>query len=90
MRTTGELLRDKTRLARKTYHQQAWIGLDGFAVRRCEIVDASDFGARLLLDDPSLIVDRFQLKLTRTAKGRTCKIAWQKGREIGAQFIKEN
>lgn len=87
MRTTGELMRDKKRLARKTYHREAWISLNGFAARRCEIVDASDFGARLLLDDPSLIVDRFKLKLTRTAEGRSCKVAWQHGRELGAEFI---
>jgi hypothetical protein len=83
-------MRDKKRLARKTYHQEAWISLDGFAARRCEIVDASDFGARLLLDDASLIVDRFKLKLTRTAEGRTCKVAWQKGRELGAEFVKND
>lgn len=90
MRTAGELMRDKKRLARKTYHQEAWISLDGFAARKCEIVDATDFGARLLLDDPSLIVDRFKLKLTRTAEGRICRVAWQKGREIGAEFIRES
>jgi hypothetical protein len=90
MRIAGELMRDKKRLARKTYHQEAWIGLDGFAARKCRIIDASDYGARLLLDDADLIVDRFKLKLTRTAEGRTCKVAWQKGRELGAEFVKDD
>lgn len=85
------MMRDKMRSARKSYQQEAWIGVgSGFAARKCKILNASESGARLLLDDPSFVVDRFKLKLTRTSEGRTCKVAWQKGREIGAAFVKNS
>ena len=81
-------MRDKMRSVRKNYQQQAWIGVgSGFAARKCRIVNASNSGALLLLDDPDFLIDRFKLKLTRTSEGRTCKVAWQRGREVGAQFI---
>jgi hypothetical protein len=81
-------MREKMRPVRKNFQQEAWIGIgSGFATRKCRIVNASDTGAKLLLDDLDFLVDRFKLKLTRTSQGRTCKVAWQRGREVGAEFV---
>ena len=54
-------MRDKMRLVRKSYQHAAWIGVgSGFAARKGRIVNLSDSGALLLLDDPAFLIDRFK------------------------------
>jgi hypothetical protein len=78
----------KTRPARKSTQQDAWIAIDGsFAVRHCTVLDVSSGGVRLRLDDPDFTARQFHLKFARAGKGRLCKIAWRRGREIGAEFV---
>ena len=50
------------------------------------ILDMSDSGARIRLDDPDFAARQFELKFARAGRGRLCKVAWRKGREIGAEF----
>lgn len=78
----------KTRPFRKKTELDAWIAIDGsFAVRHCTVLDVSDNGVRLRLDDPDFTARQFELKFARGGRGRRCKIAWRKGREIGAEFV---
>lgn len=67
----------------------AWIRLDeGFAVRRCKVVDVSDTGVQINMDRPEAVAGVFRLLLTRTAgTGRRCKVKWRRGTKIGAQFL---
>ena len=78
----------KTRPYRKKIEQSAWIAIDGsFAVRHCTVLDISDKGVRLRLDDPDFTARQFELKFARGGRGRLCKLVWRKGREIGAEFM---
>lgn len=77
----------KPRGTRRKTNQSAWMSVDGgFAARSCTILDISEKGARLKVDDPEFIKPRFQLKFERTSPGRTCKVAWKKGNIIGIEF----
>jgi hypothetical protein len=64
----------KTRPARRRTNQPAWITVDGgFATRQCTVIDISEGGARLKVEDPQFIKPQFQLKLDRTSPGRAAR-----------------
>jgi hypothetical protein len=78
----------KTRPARRRTNQPAWITVDGgFATRQCTLIDISEGGARLRVEDPQFVKREFQLKLERSSPGRACKIAWKNGDVIGIKFV---
>jgi hypothetical protein len=78
----------KHRPSRRRTNQPAWVTVDGgFATRQCTILDISEGGARLRVDDPHFVKPQFQLKLDRTSPGRPCKIAWKKDDVIGIKFV---
>ena len=54
----------KTRPTRRRTNQPAWITIDGgFATRPCTVIDISEGGARLRVEDPQFVKPQFQLKL---------------------------
>lgn len=78
----------KSRPVRRKVNQDAWMSLEGdFAARKCTVLDISDNGARLKVEDPQFIRSQFQLKFSRTDRGRRCKVAWRKGPLVGVEFI---
>jgi hypothetical protein len=55
--------------------------------RQCTVIDISEAGARLRVEDPQFVKPQFQLKFDRTSPGRACKVAWKKGDVIGIKFV---
>jgi hypothetical protein len=55
--------------------------------RQCTVIDISEGGARLRVEDPQFVKPQFQLKFDRTSPGRACKVAWKKGDVIGLKFV---
>jgi hypothetical protein len=68
---------------------RAWIRFDdGFSVRACQLVDLSSKGARIVVDAPHDVADRFLLLLSRDASpGRRCRVKGRNGCEIEAEFV---
>jgi hypothetical protein len=78
----------KYRPTRRRTNQPAWMTVDGgFAARQCTVLDISEGGARLRVEDPQFVKPRFQLKFERASPGRNCKVAWKKGDVIGIEFV---
>lgn len=79
----------KKRENRKSLQQPAWIILDGsFASRPCTVVDLSDTGAKLVVDDLAPTHTRLRLAFSRDVKsGRPCEVAWRRGKTLGVKFI---
>ena len=76
------------RPTRQAANDQALIGVEGgFATRPCTVLDISDGGARLRLDDPAFVQPTFRLKKSPADGGRSCKIAWRSGKEMGVAFL---
>ena len=76
--------------ARKELNKQAWIILNGgFAVRPCTVIDVSETGVRLAVNDPQSIPGKFTLRTLRNnaAAGRAVRVEWRRGSEIGAVFV---
>jgi hypothetical protein len=79
----------KKRDNRKSMRQTAWIILDGgFAARTCTVLDLSETGAKISIDEPSTVATRLRLAFTRDAtRGRHCEVIWRRGRTLGLKFI---
>jgi hypothetical protein len=79
----------KTRATRRRLDKTAWIAAErDFALRPCTIVDISDDGARLRLEDVERLPRHFQLLLSRaTREGKSCELRWRRGNAAGVKFI---
>lgn len=73
---------------RRQFHYNATIVIEGGErPYSCAIVDISDTGGRLQLEDDCELPERFHLLLTKDGKARRrCKIVWRNGLLIGVQF----
>src|ERR1700722_971293 len=82
---------DTFNVASDTIEQPAWIHVgDSSALRNCTLIDISDSGAKLALDDIEDINDlpgKFSLWLSRHGHPRyTCRIVWSDHKTIGVKF----
>jgi hypothetical protein len=80
----------KKREARKSVQQSGWITLDGgFAARQCVVQDLSSSGAKITVDDASVMTGRLRLAFTRDARtGRSCEVVWRRGKSLGVKFVR--
>lgn len=79
--------KDKRRSLRRPIRYTAWV-LDGpGASQGCVLSDISDTGARIDINDPKNVPDRFLLWLSANGSARrTCRVVWRKPRQIGVIF----
>jgi hypothetical protein len=80
----------KKREARKSVQQPGWITLDGgFAARPCVVRDMSTTGAKITLNDGSVLAGRLRLAFSRDARtGRSCEVVWREGKSLGVKFVR--
>lgn len=78
------------REARKSLRQSGWITLEGgFAARQCVVQDISTAGARITVDDFSVLPGRLRLAFSRDARtGRNCQVIWRRGKSAGVKFVR--
>ncbi len=50
------------------------------------MLDISEGGAKIKVEDSMFVGPVFQLKLSRTDRGRRCKVSWRKGLVLGVEF----
>lgn len=80
--------RERRRGRRRSVNTEAFVRLEGsFAVRRCNVLDLSATGVRILLDGPDRIPNGFTLMASRSSPGRNARVKWQRGNTVGAEFI---
>ena len=76
------------RPSRRRTNQPAWMTVDGsFATRQCTVLDISEGGARLKVEDAHFVKPHFHLRFERNSPGRLCRVAWRKGDVIGVKFV---
>ena len=80
----------KKREARKSVHQAGWITLDGgFAARPCMVHDLSSAGAKITVEDASVLAGNLRLAFSRDARaGRKCEVVWRRGKSFGVKFVR--
>ena len=81
---------NKKREARKSLHQPGWVTLDGgFAARQCVVQDLSSSGAKITVDDASVLTGRLRLAFSRDARtGGRCEVVWRRGKSLGVKFVR--
>jgi PilZ domain-containing protein len=74
---------------RQLHKRLAWITVgDGVAEHECHVLDVSSGGARIAMDDPMDVRDRFELTLVRGHhKRELCEVVWRRGKTYGVKFL---
>ena len=79
---------EKRRSKRRTQTSKGFIRLEGgFASRICTILDLSDSGARISVEGVSKIPLSFTLMVSKDLQGRSARVKWRRGTEIGIEFV---
>ncbi len=81
---------EKRRSHRQSLKYPAKIDVgDGKPPRSCVMTDVSATGARVIVDAPDQIPDRFSLLLAAEhGTQRRCKVVWREANELGLEFMK--
>jgi hypothetical protein len=76
------------RAPRKTVDRPAWISIgENLPLRSCRLIDISDCGAKLAIDDVDEVPADFSLWLSRRGNPRySCRIVWNRLGVIGVEF----
>jgi hypothetical protein len=80
---------NKRRTSRQKVNAAAWmeIGRDA-RLHRCRVVDISENGARLIVDNIENTPDRFNLLLSRFGSPNyRCSVVWKRDNEVGVEFL---
>ena len=78
----------KFRELRRSALEQAWLGHGTeFATRPCTVLDLSDGGAKLWVEDAEFVGPTIRLKLSPAAAGRQCRVAWRNGNIMGLEYL---
>ena len=74
---------------RRNVHTAAWIGFDGETrLQRCTLVDISEDGARLAIEEAEDLPDQFNLVLSRFGRpSHQCSVVWKVTDQVGVKFI---
>jgi hypothetical protein len=81
---------NKKRDVRRSVQQSGWVTLEGgFAARQCFVHDMSSTGAKITVEDSSVLSGRVRLAFSRDAKtGRQCDVVWRRGHSFGVKFVR--
>jgi hypothetical protein len=76
------------RESRKDVGRRAWLDIgDGRPLQVCTLVDISQSGAKLALDDAVQVPQTFRLHLTRNGQPNfSCRIVWRSTDALGISF----
>ncbi len=82
-------MRNNRRNPRQKVNAQAWIETGNDARRqRCQVVDISQNGARLIVEDVEGTPDSFKLLLSRFGHPcHRCCVVWKRDNEVGVEFL---
>ena len=81
------MLKDKRKAPRRLMRYSAWIAIAPKKLHVCVLSDMSESGARIDIDDPNIVPDRFPLFLSRNGTARrVCTVVWRKPKQVGVTF----
>ena len=63
------------------------IGIEGCLTRQCQVIDLSRTGVRLAVANADSLPNTFILFLSNSRSGRSVRVKWRRGNEIGAEFF---
>jgi PilZ domain len=83
---------EKRRLPRRLVHIPAKFATsDSAPLRDCIVVDISDYGARLELDNPNDVPERFTVVMgPNGGPYRRCRVVWRANNQMGVEFDRDS
>jgi hypothetical protein len=75
------------REVRRARHLSAWIKVEGRAHCECQVLDISKHGAKVVVEVPSAVPDRFELAFFEGGKSRVCDVVWRRAKMLGVKFV---
>lgn len=82
---------DKRKKPRRQSKDPAWADPGGILpVIDCQIVDISDSGAKLKVEDAEAMPSVFQLQVDSTRVFGNVEVVWRRGSEVGVVFLDKN
>jgi hypothetical protein len=82
-----ERRRHQRQVTSKTVTINCWLLREGRPNLPCTLVDISEAGARLMVDKPSEMAERFTIAMTeRGVPRRQCRLVWRGKNDIGVAF----
>lgn len=91
MATVGSVRKSELRKhARKQFHWRAAIIAGAAPPRSCTVTDVSQSGARIKIERPDELPEKFVLLLTTSGKARRhCRVIWRSKKDAGVKFVGE-
>jgi hypothetical protein len=81
------MIKDNRKSKRRPMRLAAWIANSSHDPTQCVLSDISNRGARIKVEEPDKIPDRFILLLARNgAARRFCHVVWRQQDQIGVSF----
>jgi hypothetical protein len=79
----------RRRSLRRPVNTAAWIERDNsHLLERCTLIDISEKGARLSINDVHDLPTYFKLHLVRGAQQfHECRVVWRKRNDVGVEFV---
>lgn len=78
---------DKRKSPRRPIRYTAWVVSGPTESRGCTLSDISETGARIDIEDPAQVPDRFLLWLSANGSARrVCRVVWREKRQLGIIF----
>lgn len=75
---------------RKPFHWRAMIMAGNETPRSCTVTDVSESGARLKIDKPYELPEKFVLLLSSSGNARRlCRVIWRSKKDAGVKFLVE-
>jgi hypothetical protein len=78
---------EQRKAQRRPIRYRAWIEAGGSSLGECKLVDASDSGARLLVESSDVVPEQFSLRFSALGEGgRKSRVVWRSESEVGIAF----
>lgn len=79
---------DLRKFGRRTVFKSAWISLDSHLTHPCIVVDISEGGARLKINQPDRLLPEFMLAIPEDDVLYQCHIAHRQSDLVGVEFMR--
>jgi hypothetical protein len=75
------------REVRRVRRLSAWIKAEGRALCECQVLDITKHGAKVFVEAPRAVPDRFELAFFQGGQNRVCEVVWRRAKMLGIKFI---
>jgi hypothetical protein len=61
--------------------------VNGRAVSECQVLDISNHGAKVVVEIPPAVPNRFSMVFFQGGQNRACEVIWRRAKMLGVKFV---